>query len=326
MSALFSEIYGCYYGVVARVLNRALQGSTKAEIEETVQACGFSETAFHLLPQLIGSEWNFLHKRGEQYYSNFSGVFNRPLTTLERSWLAALLKDPRIHLFLDEVKIKELHAALCGVVPAFNPDDFLSSDKHLDGDAYDNPLYRANFRKLLAACTHNAPVAVSYDNGKTRSRNIYYPYKLSYSEYNDKFRLQCAVYDKKTQRLKKAVLNLAKITAVEPSELPFRATKEALCKLFSEPNDNPPIVIEITTERNAVERFLLQFASFDRKTEYDPERNIYTCHIFYDMSDETELLIRILSFGPTVKVLGPQSFLQQIKDRLKKQMDLMRLP
>jgi predicted DNA-binding transcriptional regulator YafY len=123
----------------------------------------------------------------------------------------------------------------------------------------------------------------------------------------------------------KATLNIVRIVDVEPSTLPYRVYSEDLCKLFLEPNENPPIVLEITKERNSLERFLLQFASFDRKTEYDPERDVYTCQISYDMSDETELLIRILSFGPTVKVLGPQSFLDQVKERLIRQLKLMNM-
>ncbi|MCL2797153.1 MAG: WYL domain-containing protein, partial [Firmicutes bacterium] len=60
MSVLFSEIYGCYYAVVSSVLNRAAgREISKAEIEDVVNQCGFSETAFHLLPQLLGKEWNF---------------------------------------------------------------------------------------------------------------------------------------------------------------------------------------------------------------------------------------------------------------------------
>lgn len=142
---------------------------------------------------------------------------------------------------------------------------------------------------------------------------------------NDKFRLLCAVFNAKTQKMIKVTLNIGRIVSVKPSTLPYRVSSEDLCKLFLEPNENPPIVLEITKERNSLERFLLQFASFDRKTEYDPERDVYTCQISYDMSDETELLIRILSFGPTIKVLGPQNFLDQVKERLIRQLKLMNM-
>ena len=40
---------------------------------------------------------------------------------------------------------------------------------------------------------------------------------------------------------------------------------------------------------------------------------------FYDESDETEMVIRLLSFGPMIKVIEPLEFKQLIRQRLKKQ-------
>ena len=42
------------------------------------------------------------------------------------------------------------------------------------------------------------------------------------------------------------------------------------------------------------------------------ESGTYRCTIYYDKRWETELLIQVLSFGPVVKVLGPESFLSHI--------------
>ena len=40
----------------------------------------------------------------------------------------------------------------------------------------------------------------------------------------------------------------------------------------------------------------------------------------YKQSDETEILIRILSFGPVLRVLEPEAFLALIRERLRKQL------
>jgi predicted DNA-binding transcriptional regulator YafY len=324
VSNLFSEIYGCYFNIVSCVLNKSKDGIFKTDIEKIINEHGFSETEFHLLPELIGNEWNFLEKRGDVFYSRLPGQFNRPITQLELSWLAGLINDPRFKLFLSEEKLIELRTALKDIVPAFNTDNFVSIDKHNDGDPYNDSAYIVNFHKVLNACKNNDPIKVAYDSDKTgRSERNYYPFKISYSELNDKFRLLCAAFDKKTQKLKRVTLNIGRIISVESSSINYRVSLDDLSKLFFESIENPPIVLEITKERNALERFLIQFASFDRKTEYDPERDIYTCQIYYDLSDETELLIRILSFGPTVKVLGPENFLKQVEERLTKQIQLM---
>lgn len=49
------------------------------------------------------------------------------------------------------------------------------------------------------------------------------------------------------------------------------------------------------------------------------EEEKYRVTINYDKDDETEIVIRILSFGQMVKVVEPNSFIDLIKDRLLKQ-------
>ena len=45
----------------------------------------------------------------------------------------------------------------------------------------------------------------------------------------------------------------------------------------------------------------------------------YQITLKYDKSDETEILIRILSFGPMIKIVSPDSFIRQLKSRIDKQ-------
>ena len=45
--------------------------------------------------------------------------------------------------------------------------------------------------------------------------------------------------------------------------------------------------------------------------------------MYYDKDDETELLIRVLAFGPVMKVTEPESFIEQIKQRLRMQSNLI---
>lgn len=75
---------------------------------------------------------------------------------------------------------------------------------------------------------------------------------------------------------------------------------------------------ELIDERNALERVLMHFAHFEKQVEKAGE-NRYLVRVTYDKDDETEMLIRILSFGPMLKVTGPDSFVALIKERLLKQ-------
>ena len=49
------------------------------------------------------------------------------------------------------------------------------------------------------------------------------------------------------------------------------------------------------------------------------EENRYHIMVDYDKDDETEMVIRILSFGPMIKVVQPEHFINLIKERLRKQ-------
>jgi hypothetical protein len=313
---LFSEVYGCYFTVVSRILNAAENGLTKGEIEKSASSDGFCDSAFHLLPALFSGEWNLLYEKDKTYYSRLKSAAKRPLTALEKSWLKALTADPRIKLFLDESQSEELQRSLADIEPLFSNDDFHVFDKHSDGDDYNDVGYAERFKVIMQAIGEKKPLIIEYDSPKGgRTKRQYHPYKLCYSARDDKFRLQCAAFKKKLQRV---TLNLARITGVQIAENQFDVFPQTDA-LFQEPFRSEPVVIEVSKERNALERCMLQFASFERQTEYDKERGVYTCKIWYDAADETELLIRVLSFGPVVKVVSPQGFLNQVKARIKRQ-------
>ena len=76
-------------------------------------------------------------------------------------------------------------------------------------------------------------------------------------------------------------------------------------------------MIELKNERNTLDRVLLHFAHFKKETK--KKEKTYTVKLFYDESDKTEMVIRLLSFGPMIKVIEPLEFKQLIRQRLKKQ-------
>jgi predicted DNA-binding transcriptional regulator YafY len=55
------------------------------------------------------------------------------------------------------------------------------------------------------------------------------------------------------------------------------------------------------------------------------EKGKYRITLWYEPRDERELLIRILSFGPGLKVVEPKSMVAQIKSRIEKQQTLRTL-
>ena len=71
-------------------------------------------------------------------------------------------------------------------------------------------------------------------------------------------------------------------------------------------------------ERNGLERVLLHFSHFEKETQKLDEQ-LYRITLRYDQDDETELLIRVLSFGPVLEVVAPITFRQLMRNRIQKQ-------
>ena len=69
---------------------------------------------------------------------------------------------------------------------------------------------------------------------------------------------------------------------------------------------------------------MLEFASYEKHTVRDLETGEYTVELWYDQQDETEVLIRLLSFGPVIEILGPQHLREQAKERVKRQAELLK--
>ena len=81
------------------------------------------------------------------------------------------------------------------------------------------------------------------------------------------------------------------------------------------------VVLSVTDVKNALDRVMLHFSHLEKETvRLDKDR--YRMTLRYDPEDETEMVIRILSFGSAVKVLEPDDMIQRIKQRIEKQMQL----
>jgi hypothetical protein len=320
---LFSEVYSCYYSVVNKILNQSLKKTlSKRDINEIIEENAFQESALYILPKLISGEWSLLNNIESGYTSKLSSSAKLPVTALEKAWLKSLLQDKRIGLFLNKEQILVLSEYLKEVTPLFNKDDFYYFDTFIDGDNYESEEYVKNFGMILEALKNRKLLTISMESGKGRRvTGNYIPCKIEYSSKDDKFRLYVARI-KYNKVVAYAIMNIARISKIEPCEEGFSG--EINLEIYISNNKcKEPVVIEISKERNAVERCMLHFASYEKRTEYDEIADKYICYIYYDRKDETELLIRILSFGPVIRVLGPTGFLGLVKERVRSEAELL---
>lgn len=297
---IFNEIYGAYYNAVAKILASAIrQPLTKEEMRRIISEQAFSESVLSLEPSLCSGQWQLLHPDGR---TPLQHPPTQPLSHLQKRWLKALVLDPRIRLFKPDV------SGLEDVLPLFTPQDIRYYDQYADGDLYEDERYVRHFHLILEALEHRQLLSLLI---RSRKGNItqmkVMPQFLEYSEKDDKFRLIAsgARYGK--------VINLGRILGCKT--LPDDTA--GYQQRAPAPSDRS-LTLELYDDRNALERALLHFAHFEKTAERLDQRH-YRIKIRYGRLDETEMVIRVLSFGPLIRVVGPECFAEQIKKRLEMQ-------
>lgn len=296
---IFSELYSAYYNTVARIIETASRpGVTEKDLQQHVMENAFSESVLTILPALKSDRWPLLKKDLSPVLQH---VPTMPLTLLEKQWLKAICDDPRMKLF--GVELPDLE----GVEPLFTRDDYRIFDQYADGDPYEDATYIRNFRLVMQAIREEKPIQVTLTNRHGReARARLVPVGLEYSMKDDKIRVIAS-------RSRFRTFNLGRITGCE------YYTGNGLWRQSPPRENRVELTMIITDERNALERALLHFAHFEKQCER-LEDNRYLLRLKYYESDETEMVIRILSFGPCVQVTGPENMVEHVRKRLQRQM------
>ncbi len=296
---LFNEIYGNYYNAVAEILKYAARGElTQQDIYRITDSKAFAESVLSIPGALNSGEWPFLTEKLETPLKNEPQM---PLTTLQKRWLKSLFEDPRIRLF-DVPAI-----GLEDVEPLYQPDAIVYFDQYSDGDPYEDENYVANFRTVLQALREHRKLQINFMSGKGKSHKwVCIPLKLEYSLKDDKFRLIIS------GNRRDNTINVARIRKC--SLLDAFESSEAV----GTGHEKKQLVMDLVNERNALERAMLHFSHLEKET-VKLDNNRYRITLVYNQDDETEILIRVLSFGPVLKVLEPKNFIRQIRKRLEMQ-------
>jgi hypothetical protein len=296
---LFNEVYGSYFNVVAAVLSDASAGTlTAGRLGEIVREKAFAESILNIPASLKSGEWPLLLP---DMTTKIKNAPTMPLTTLQKRWLKALLDDPRVRLFSPSGK------GLEDVKPLYSQDTIGYFDRYADGDPYCDPGYIERFHTVLTALREKRKLSVTFEGHRKKTHSVLcVPYSIEYSEKDDKFRLIARA------GRSNLTINLARVTDCSLGE-------QWTADEYSPPSPRKAtLVLELTDERNALERAMLHFSHLEKETErldYDK----YRITMRYQHDDETELLIRVLSFGPMLRVISPDTFIAQIKERLNKQ-------
>lgn len=317
---MFSELYGIYYQTVAHILRVAvLRVETgvvaldQKEIRDIIGQHGLGEGGLLVEDALISQRWQLLRADGTTPLQHQPTM---PLTNLEKRWMKAIAMDPRIKLF-DEDLTTIMNDKT--IEPLFTPEDVVYFDRYDDGDPFQDEKYIEHFRLILDAIKNRQMLFIEMEGRTGRKRNLMtMPERLEYSEKDDKFRLIGVGLRRRD------TINLGRILSCRLCDNPEVILQQNHFQQRKQQHNLPQkqkIELLLTDERNALERVMLHFAHFEKKAEKLDKKNYYLT-ITYDQDDETEMLIRILSFGPMVRVTGPNRFIRLIRERLNRQIDL----
>lgn len=310
----FSEVYGTYYNTMAKILKKALNEQLTADgIYSCIMENAYSESVVPITDAIEKEKWQLLKFNREKNHLSPIVKHNpeMPLTNLQLQYLKALLHDKRIRLF--DLDFDYFEKQLSLVEPLWQSGDYEVFDKYHDGDNFEDASYKKRFRMILEAKQKNLALDFTLKNRHGKEFKVTgIPEKIEYSEKDDKFRVMLA------GKNETHTINLGRIIALKYAE-----SSQKLFLSDSWEADKDTIVLELTDERNALERVSLHFANLKKKTTKIGE-NKYRIELEFSRDDETEMVIRLLQFGPVIKVLEPVYIVGEIQKRLGMQLRLIK--
>jgi predicted DNA-binding transcriptional regulator YafY len=309
---LFNEIYGVHYRIISRLIELANESPLSLEdIIKTARELGFGETDIEFQKRLQDGYLPIFYERGGKYGS-MVGPTSRPLSLLERRWLASVAKDERMALFLDGCELKKLTELLGDVEPLYEKEDFRVVDKDNEPDPFSSDDYRINFRVALDALRRRRVLRLSYrtQSGRVIRRDVH-PSAIQYSGKDDKFRLLCLAVNG-GESVKRVTMNLSRIISASTLSAPSSDLSLPGAEIARQ---TKTAVMKPSPKLDTLERAMIHFADYECESYKDRDGSV-TLEVTYNAEDEHELLIRILSFGPLVQVFAPNSLLRLIRERL----------
>ena len=296
---IFSELYSAYYNTVAAIISGILDGEhSEKELQKIVTDYAFGESVLTIMPSLKSEKWQLVHSDMTTPLEHKPTI---PLTTLQKRWLEAISLDPRVKLF--GVDFPDLE----DVEPLFTSADYYIYDQYNDGDPFEDEEYIKKFRVILEAMRQGTQIKFEMTNRFGKPMFIRcHPLRLEYSEKDDKFRVVTSGWHAIS------TVNISKMRSC------VHYTGEKTLEGAEREAVYDTITLKVLDERNALERVMLHFAHFEKQVE-KLDKNHYLLKIKYASADETEMVIRALSFGPLVEVIGSESFKKLFIEKLKKQ-------
>ena len=335
---IFHEIYNVYFDAVTRILQAVVNGSEFNEtlVFDTLKRMPMTNEAFGALKAGLGlgpehhDEYQLFNADGT---SRIKCCPEMPLTNIEKRWLKTILCDPRIQLF--DVNTDGLE----DIEPLYFPENVVVYDREGNGDPWNDINYIKHFRTILSAMQSGRKISIVWLSRESlKCRAVCLPDRFEYSELDDRMRLWADTDDAQIK------VNLCRMLECEMTDLPIGLSfppelskplpSAGTRRMEQEKRENfidtgidlsERLVLEITDERNALERAFLHFSHFQKREVAPIGEGRYRLVMSIDSDDREEMLRRVISFGPFVRVLEPEWLIVQVRHSIDRQLTLLNL-
>lgn len=238
-----------------------------------------------------------------------------PLTFLEIQWISNILKHPYAKYFLDDNEIKQI----LNKIDHFNLFDIYAVNLF---DQYNsigsNQLNHIIFRDIRKSIKNNQNILISYTSQYGIKKNyLCSPIYIEYSKRDNQMRIIAINKENKVQ-----CFVLERINAVSLLNDKYNEEMvESIYKQYRE-NNEKEIVIEFNEEKNTADRILTEFSCYKKRCVKYLEKN-YHMTLYYDKDDSQELVIRLLGYGTSIKILSDTgNVLNNVISRLERQLEM----
>ena len=349
--ALFNELFSKYAIVLAEAVLGCSKENTSVNLDEILEqkiqkAFGYySQDEIHKVRaelSLYIQNSELVDKEGKSRFilENGDYLYNLlPLTKMELRWLLTVLEDPLARIFLSEDQIAaakriiqdsplDIQAFQLGVINYF--DRYYSENKVTvgkknsiqDGRHSKKELYY--IRTVYQAMKEQTRLRIEYFNWEGKKRYaVCSPVWIEYSRRDDVFRVWY-VQNEKNKIRKINISRVTKITVLSDKKYNKDEQRAKLKKLYEATMTS--IKVEFYQgDRNLPDRILTEFSLWKKKCVYDILTSKYAMTLYYSTLDEKEILIRLLGYGPYIRVIAPENnyVLCELKRRITVQKDLI---
>lgn len=263
-----------------------------------------------------------------------------PLTKMELRWLRTVLRDPLAKIFLSTAQLSRAEEIIdsapykivsfpmetINYFDRYNLEDqSVHGKKKISQEGRHSELEISFIKVINQAICSQEKLRIEFRNWKGEKKHITCsPVWIEYSRRDDIFRLWC-IHKRKNEIRKINVSRILNISIVQGKKFNMVEQRAIMKDLYDKTITS--IKVEFFQgNKNLPDRLLTEFSLWKKKCIYDVTSQKYTMILYYSTLDEKEVLIRLLSYGPYIRVVADEDnyVLSELKKRIMIQRDMIR--